>query len=165
MDSLISTFHLDLKLLIAQLVNFGVVFLVLYFFVFKPLFKTTGDRSATIEKSLKEAKEIEERLAKTKLEQEQMLHEAKKQAVAIMDEANRKAELKKLEIVEKAKEEVGVLINREKAHMQTEKAATLKEIRAEVADMIEQSWHKILGEKMTKGLDEKFIEKVLKETK
>lgn len=165
MDSLISTFHLDLKLLIAQLVNFAVVFSVLYFLVFKPLFKTTGERSATIEKSLKEAKEIEERLAKTKAEQEHMIHEAKQQAVAIIDEASRKAELRKAEIVDKAKEEVGALINREKSRMQTEKAETLKEIRSEVAQMIEQSWHKILGEKINKSVDEKIIEKSLKDNR
>ncbi len=165
MDSLISAFHLDPKLLIAQLVNFAIVFLILYFLIFRPLFKTTGERSATIEKSLKEAREIEERLAKTKAEQSEMIASAKKEAMAILDEANRKAEARKTELVEKAKEEIGALINREKVRQQSEKAATLKELRAEVADLIEVSWQKILGEKMTKGIDEKLISKTLNDQK
>jgi F-type H+-transporting ATPase subunit b len=165
MDSLISTFHIDLKLLIAQLINFGVIFVILYFLVFKPLFKTTGERSAKIEKSLKEAKEIEERLAKAKDEHKEMINLAKHEAAKIIDEANKKAEIRKGELVEKAKEEIGLLINREKAKMQTEKATTLKEIKAEVADLIALGLQKVLGEKSSKATDEKLIAKTLKEHK
>lgn len=165
MDSLITAFHLDIKLLVAQLVNFAIVFLVLYFLVFKPLFKTTGERSATIAKSLKEAKEIEERLTKSKEEHKQILKEAKTEAAKILEEAALKADLKKNELVAKAKEEIGVLINREKDRMQVEKAATLKEIRQEVANLIAASWQKILKEKMDKTTDEKIISKIVSHLK
>lgn len=162
MDSLISTFHLDAKLLIAQIVNFAVVFLVLYFLVFRPLFKVTTDRSKTIEKSLAEAKEIEERLEKTKAEQKEMIKQAKIEASVVLEEANRQAEEKKLGLVSKAKEEIGDLINREKAKMQADKAETLRMIRAEVADLIKLSLEKILQEKSDKVSDEKIINKALK---
>lgn len=161
MDSLISAFHLDLGLLIAQLVNFGVVFIVLYLLIFKPLFKTTGDRSKTIAKSLEEAKEIEARLAKTKDEQAAMLKEAKISAAEILTKAAQEAEAKKTETIEKAKEEIGALINREKARMQVDKSNTLKEIRQEVGDLIAASWQKILQEKMDKPSDEKLISKII----
>lgn len=163
MDSLISTFHLDGKLLIAQMVNFAIVFLVLYFFVFKPLFKVTGDRSLTIEKSLKEAKEIEARLEKTKAEQKEMIKQAKMDAAVVLEEANRQAEERKLELVAKAKEEIGDLINREKAKIQADKSEALREIKAEVAEMIKLSWEKILQEKMDKTTDEKILSKVIKQ--
>ena len=165
MDSLITAFHLDLKLLIAQLVNFAIVFLVLYFLVFKPLFKTTGERSATIAKSLKEAKEIEERLAKSKEEHKQILKEAKTEAAKIVEEAALKADLKKNELVAKAKEEIGQIINAEKEKLEREKAATLKEIRQEVANLFAASWQKILKEKMDKTMDEKIISKIVSHLK
>lgn len=162
MDSLISNFYLDIKLLIAQAVNFAIVFLILYFFVFKPLFKVMGDRSAKIEHSLKSAQEIEERLTKTKEEQTVLLQSTKAEAAAILEQAQHKADLKKDELITKAKEEIGVLINREKARMQTEKAEILEEIKKEVAEMIALSWPKILAEKMDKEKDKKIIEKSLK---
>ena len=165
MDSLVSAFHLDIKLLIAQLVNFAVVFVVLYWLVFKPLFKTTGDRSDKIAKSLKEAKEIEERLALTKEDQKHMIKESKIESAKIIEEAAHKAEAKKNELVEKAKEEIGILINREKERMQLEKAATLKEMRQEIGELIASSWHKILKEKMDKPTDEKIISKVVSHLK
>lgn len=163
MESLISTFHLDAKLLIAQMVNFAIVFLILYFLVFRPLFKVTGDRSQTIEKSLQEAKEIEARLEKTKSEQKEMIKQAKMDAALVLEEANRQAEERKLGLVAKAKEEIGDLINREKAKIQADKSEALREIRSEVAEMIKLSWEKILQEKMDKSGDEKILNKVLKQ--
>lgn len=162
MDSLISTFHLDLKLLIAQIINFGIVFCILYFLVFRPLFKVMGERSRTIDKSLKEAQEIETRLEKTKNEQKEIIKQAKAEAAALLEEAHRQAEERKQSLVVKAKEEIGDLINREKAKMQADKAETLHEIRSEVAEMIKSGWEKILLEKMDKAKDEKIITKALK---
>ena len=163
MDSLISTFHLDAKLLIAQIINFAIVFLILYFLVFRPLFKVMTERSGTIDKSLKEAKEIAERLEKTKAEQKEMIKQAKVEATAVIEEANRQAEERKLGLVAKAKEEIGDLINREKAKIQADKAEALREIRSEVAEMIKLSWEKVLQEKMDKTTDEKIINKAIKQ--
>ncbi len=161
MDSLISTFHLDGKLLIAQIINFAIVFLVLYFLVFKPLFAVMGDRTKTIDKSLQEAREIEERLEKTKAEQKAIIKQAKVEAADLLAEAERQAEERKQALVMEAKEEIGELMNREKAKMQTEKAETLREIRTEVADMIKVSWEKILLEKVDAAKDEKIITKTV----
>jgi F-type H+-transporting ATPase subunit b len=80
MDSLISIFHLDLGLFIAQLVNFAIVFSVLYFFAFKPLVKIMAERSAKIDKSLKDADETSRRLAAVAQEREEIVKEAKAQA-------------------------------------------------------------------------------------
>ncbi len=162
MEALISTFHLDAKLLIAQIINFAVVFLILYFFVFRPLFRVMGDRSAKIKQGLSDAEEMAGRLEAAKAEHAKLIRDAKTEAAALLDEANRKADARKDELVAKAKEEIGVLINREKAAMQSEKAETLAAIRSEVADLIRLSWEKILSEKMDKAGDEKIIAKAVK---
>ena len=163
MDSLISTFHLDATLLIAQIINFAIVFLILYFLVFRPLFTVMSDRSATIDKSLQEAKEIEARLEKTKTEQKEMIKEAKSEATAILEEANRQADERKNGLLAKAKEEIGEVINREKAKMQADKAETLRSIRVEMAELISLGLEKVLQEKLDKGSDEKIISKVVKQ--
>ena len=46
MEGLVETFHLDIKLLVAQSINFLVVLAVLYFFALKPLsFANDGNPS------------------------------------------------------------------------------------------------------------------------
>lgn len=162
MESLISTFHIDVRLLIAQAVNFAIVFAVLYWFAFKPLFKTMGERSAKIEKSLHDAAEIEKRLALTEKERTEIITVAKKQANLIVEEADKRGEERRNELIAKAKEDIGQVINVEKAKMIREKGETLKEIKKEVADLVVLTVEKLLDEKMTTDKDRELIKKLIK---
>src|SRR3989338_10806783 len=99
MENLIDTFHLDLKLFIAQVINFAIVLAVLYWFAFKPLVKIMAERSTKISKSLEDAKLIEQKLAQTKDEFNKTMAEAKKQANAILEKAQEQADVKKSETV------------------------------------------------------------------
>ncbi|MEI6529427.1 MAG: F0F1 ATP synthase subunit B [Candidatus Falkowbacteria bacterium] len=162
MESLISTFHVDLKLFIAQLINFAIVFSVLYFFAFKPLVKTMTDRSEKIDKSLKDADAIEKRLALTEKEREEIISAAKKQANLIVEEANKRGEERRAEMIVKAKEEIGQVINVEKEKLARDKAETLKEIKTEVAGLVVMTVEKLLNEKMTGDKDRELIKKMVK---
>ncbi|MDO8668202.1 MAG: F0F1 ATP synthase subunit B [bacterium] len=162
MENLIETFHIDWKIFIAQLINFTVVFAVLYWFAFKPLIKIMAERSGKISKSLEEAKLIEEKLSETRAEFEKTISEAKRQAGLILERAAAESDAKKKETVVRAKEEIGAIINQEKQKMQTEKAATLKEIRKEVADLVILTVEKVLGEKMDEKKDREMIKKLMK---
>jgi F-type H+-transporting ATPase subunit b len=161
MDSLIETFHIDAKLLIAQIINFGIVFSVLYFFALKPLAKTMADRTKKIEKGLSDAKELEEKLKQAEDDYRSEISRAKKEAAQVMEKAQASAEARKKEMVDKAKEEIGRLINEEKEKIQQEKAKTLGEIRSEVAGMVEDSVKKILEG----GSDKEMIQKAAKKIK
>lgn len=162
MESLISTFHIDWKLFIAQLVNFAIVFSVLYFLAFKPLVKTMSDRTEKIDKSLKDADEIEKRLALTEKERGEIIAAAKKQANLIVEEANKRGEERKGELIVKAKEEIGQVINAEKERIARDKAETLKEIKQEVAGLVVMTVEKLLDEKMTSDKDRELIKKLVK---
>lgn len=149
MDSIISTFHLDLKLFIAQVINFGIVFAVLYWMAFKPLFKTMGERTKKIEQGLTDAKEATTRLENSQIEQAEIIKQARTEAIAIIDKAGKQAEVKREEIIAKAKEEVGIIINQEKQKMQQEKSEVLAEIRKEAADLVVKAIAQILPDKLT----------------
>ena len=162
MENLIETFHIDIKLLIAQVINFAIVFGVLYFFALKPLLKVMGDRTKKIEKSVDDAKKIEEKLSKTDEEYNKAIGKAKKEANIIMEKANVMAEEKREELIKKARTEIGQIINKEKEQMQTEKAKTLKEIKREVADLVVVSLEKILEEKVDSKKDGELIKRMVK---
>ncbi len=162
MESLISTFHVDLKLFIAQLVNFAIVFSVLYFFAFKPLVKTMAERTERIDKSLKEADEIEKKLSLTEKDREEIISLAKKQANVIVEEANKRGEEKRNEALIKAKEEIGQVINAEKEKLNRDKAETLKEIKKDVAELVAITVEKLLNDKMTSAKDAEVVKKMLK---
>lgn len=161
MDSLISTFHIDARILIAQAVNFGIVFSILYFFALKPLVAAMKDRTEKIEKSIDDAKHIDIKLAETKENYQKTIMEAKKEASELLEKARQESELRKQEMVNKAKEEIGVIINQEKETVREEKTRVIKEIKKEIADLVALSIEKILEEKMDAGKDKEVIKKII----
>ncbi len=60
MESIINTFHIDFKIIIAQIFNFGIVFVVLYIYALKPLSKLMKERSEKIAKGIDDAKKSDE---------------------------------------------------------------------------------------------------------
>ena len=162
MESLISTFHIDLNLFIAQLVNFAIVFSVLYFFAFKPLIKVMAERTEKIDKSLKDADEIEHRLSLTETEKTDIISAAKKQAALIIEEADKKGEVRREEMLARAKEEIGGLMNAGRATIDRDKAETLKQIKAEVAELVVMTVEKVLNEKMDSAKDQQIIKDLVK---
>lgn len=165
MDSLISTFHLDIKLLIAQIINFGIVFSILYFFALKPLLAAMQERSGKIDKSLKDAKEIEHKLSQAEAEYHEVIKKAKQDGAALMEKTASEAAAKREELLAKAKEEIGQIINIEKEKMRADKAEAIKEIKAEIAELVTASLEKILDKKVTAKEDHELIKKITKATK
>ncbi len=162
MDSLVSTFHLDLKLFIAQTVNFAIVLGVLYFFAFKPIAKMMAERSQKIEKSLADAKEIEDRLQEAETEKKTIITEAKKAATEILAAADLQGAKRQDEMIKKAKEDIEKIISSEKGKLAAEKAETLKELKAETASLVTLTVEKLLKEKMDGAKDQELIKNLVK---
>jgi F-type H+-transporting ATPase subunit b len=163
MESLINNFHIDAGLLIAQVINFAIIFAALYFFALKPLLAVMNNRTKTIEKSLEDAKKAEENLNKAEEEYNKRIQEAKQEANAILKKTEEQAEQKKHDTVERAKQEIGEMITKEKEMQRAEKKKILREIKEGAADLIEASLEKILKEKIDSEKDKELIQKVLKQ--
>lgn len=159
MDELIKTFHIDVKLLIAQVINFAIVVGVLYKFAYKPLLKHMNERSDVIDKGLKDAKEAQENLEKAEKAYNGKLVEAKKEARTILEEAQKQAEKNKQDMVDKAKEETEKVVTQAKTQIQNEKEKMLKEVKQEVGQLVVQVTEKVL----TKELDAEAQERISKD--
>ena len=77
MESIISTFHIDWKIIIAQAFNFGIVFTVLYIFALKPLNKLMAERALKISKGVEDAKLNADTLLATRAEYEEVITKAR----------------------------------------------------------------------------------------
>ncbi|MEI6378050.1 MAG: F0F1 ATP synthase subunit B [Candidatus Falkowbacteria bacterium] len=161
MGPIVELFHLNVGLFLGQVVNFGIIFCVLYFFVFKPLFKAGDDRTKVIEKGLADSEESAKKLEAAVAEQGKILDAAKVEAAAIMKEAKKQADERKDTLIMEAKQEIGKVINQEKQNLQQEKAAVLAEIRAEAADLVVEAARKLLAG--SSEIDKAAATKALKE--
>lgn len=163
MGSLIETFHIDIKLIVAQLVNFLIVAAVLWFFAVKPLMKIMQQRTNKIEKSLKDARKIEERLKVTEEESRKIIKEAQKQAADLLEQAKVHSENKKKEITLQAKEEVNKIVGESKKQISAEKEKMVKEVKEEIIDLVILASEKVLGREIDAKANKELIAKAVKE--
>jgi F-type H+-transporting ATPase subunit b len=161
MDSLISTFHIDAGLLLAQAINFGIIFFVLYKFAFNPLSKMLQERSQTIEKSLNDAKAIEIRLMATEKEREEVIITAKKEAQAMLEKAEQTAQQNRDQLISKTKTDIAAIVAEEKDKIRQEQAESFKALKGEVAGLVAMAVEKIIKEKLDPEKDKDLIAKAL----
>ncbi len=127
MEPLIATFHIDWKIIIAQMVNFGLVFLVLYMFALKPLMALMLARTEKIVKGLADAKENSTVLEKSKKDYEDALTKARKEAQVLFDAGKKEAEQKREAMLVSTKAEVDKMIEDGKKILEAEKVKMLME--------------------------------------
>jgi F-type H+-transporting ATPase subunit b len=147
MEEFVKTFHIDWKLMIAQIINFGLVFLVFYFLAAKPLRKLMKDRTEEIEGGLVNAKTNEELLKATKKEYESALQKARLEADAIFNESKKEVVKKREEMLENAKKEVATMIDAGKKSLEQEKTKMVNDAKNELASLAILAAEKVMQEK------------------
>ncbi len=147
MDSIISTFHIDWKIIIAQAINFAVVFVVLYLFALKPLGKLMAERTEKIAKGINDAKSNAVMLEKTKKEYEEIISRARAEANKVFQDGKKEAEIKKTLMLEDAKNQVALIIQNGKKTLEVEKVKTVEEARKEIVNLAMLAAEKILSNK------------------
>ena len=147
MEEFVQTFHIDWKLMIAQIINFGLVFLVFYFLAAKPLRKLMKERTEEIEGGLTNAKTNEELLKATKTEYESALQKARLEADAIFQESKKEVLKKREEMIENAKKEVAVMIETGKKSLEQEKVKMLSDAKNELASLAILAAEKVIQER------------------
>ena len=128
-----SLFTPDAGLLFWMVIIFGLLFFILAKWGFPLITSMVDKRSAAIDKSLKDAKEVEERLGKMTAEHERMLAEARKEQSVMLKEASdtRKAIIE--EARTDARAEADKIISEARVRIEAEKESALRDIRREVA--------------------------------
>ena len=123
----------DFGLLFWMVIIFGIVFFLLAKFGFPIISKGVESRSAKIEKSLKDADEIEARMAAWKADEARMMEEVRKQQAAILREASQTRDRIIADAKEEAHHQAGQILESARLEIAAEKESALRDIRKEVA--------------------------------
>lgn len=162
MDSFISTFHIDGKIIIAQAVNFGVVIIVLYFLALKPLKKIMSERTSVIEKGIADAKENAMLVANTQKDYESTIAKAKAEAHELFQAGKIDAENKKKEMMKKAQAEVEAMVANGKKNLEAEKIKMVDEAKKEIVSLVVSATEKLLADQTDASITEKSIKHIKK---
>ena len=154
----------DFGLLFWMVVIFGIVFFLLAKFGFPVITDMVDERSAKIAQSLKDADEIEARMAKWKVEQAQMLEQTRREQSAILKEATETKAKIVADAKQQAKEEADKLLAEAKLQIAAEKESALRDVRKEIALLSVEVAQKVLRRELSdEGSQRAFLDKLVDE--
>jgi len=133
MDQLLDAFGIDWKLLIAQMVNFGVLLVALWFFLYKPVMKTLDERAKKIAQGVEDAERATEKLAGADAEAAKVVATADEKATGIVANARTAAKEEASTIVKSAEERADRIAKDADARAKEAAAKALLEADKEIA--------------------------------
>lgn len=158
----LATLGINLNMFIAQMINFLIVLGVMWKFAYKPLVKMLDDRTARIDKSMKDADHVEKRVAALEDERKAIVAEARAEAGKMMEMTRNDAEAMKADLTEKAKREVEKVVANGKAQLKAEQEAMMREARKEIVEIAIQAATKILANEVDDKKSHSLAEEVVR---
>jgi len=162
MNELITKRGIDWRLLVAQVINFLILLAILYKFLYKPVLAMFEKRTATIEKSLEDAKKIEENLKAAEAACDAKIMEAREESKKIVEKARVLAESEGAEIIAKNKAAVEATVKQSREQIAAEKSKMLQDAKGSISELVFAATEKVLREKLDEKADKKLIEEALK---
>ena len=155
----------DFGLLFWMVVIFGLVFFLLAKFGFPVITDMVDKRSAKIAQSLKDADEIEARMASWKVEQAQMLEATRKEQSLMLREAAATRARIVADAQAQAQAEADRILSEAQARIEAEKESALRDVRKEIALLSVQVAEKVLRHELSDESSQRaFIDQLVDET-
>ncbi|MFA5953979.1 MAG: F0F1 ATP synthase subunit B [Patescibacteria group bacterium] len=157
------TLGLNLTLFFAQLLNFGLLIVALWFLLFRPLTTYMAERSERIQSGLENAEKADRKLAELEAERRRVVAKAEEEASRILSKADDEAKRVVTDAVAAAEEKVQTVRDRAVKELAEAKEKLLTEVRAEAADLVTLAAEKVLQGRVDAHLDKALVAKALKE--
>jgi len=156
---------INIPTFIAQIINFAILFVLLYLVAYKPVMRMLDERSKKIKESMEQTEQIKEQAANAEVEVKKQIASGIKQGQEIIAQANRTGDEFRQKAQQEAKKEADTIISRARSEIQRERDDAVDELRKEFADLTIQAAEKIIDRSLDKKSHRQIIDKVLEESK
>jgi len=150
----------DGKLLLAQAVNFLILFWVLRRYAYKPMLDFLESRTARIDQGLKDADVAHTKLIELEVKEKKVLEDARNEARVIRENAETNAKKRDAERLIETEEKAKRFLEDARLKIEEEKQKILSEAKKEIASIVTLSVEKILKEKIGTVEDKNFIKQL-----
>jgi F-type H+-transporting ATPase subunit b len=163
MEEAVSALGINMPVLIAQLVQFIVLFGLLYLVAYKPIMRMMDERSRRIKESMEQTELIKQQAEQAEVEYQKRIEAASQEGQELIARATRTGEEVRRQAQAEAKQDAEALITRAKAEIQRERDEAVDELRKEFADLTIAAAEKVIDRSLDKQAHRELIEKVLEE--
>ena len=155
---------MNLGNIIAAMINFLILLFIAKRYLFTPVNKILDTRKQELNSSFEQARNDKEEANRLKMENVEKLKLAKKEGKGIVEVYKQKAEKISGELIEDAKQEAILILERSRIEIEREKEKASSEIKKQVIDLSlilsEKALEQHIDEKEHRRLIEDFIFKV-----
>jgi len=146
MEEIFQAFGVDVKLIIIQIFNFGLLLLALWYFLYTPILSLLENRREKIKKGMRDAEAAEEALQGAKNSKNEIVGEAHKEAEHIVKHAEEHAGHRETVILAEAALRAETLVKNAEKQGEDLKEKMRKEAEADVAKAAILAAEKVLRE-------------------
>lgn len=154
---------IDLRLLLVQIINFLLLFLLLKKWVYPPFIRFLDERAQRIKESLAASEKMRAELKSFEGEKAAALAKIRERSQALLDDARQEAKIEKEKILDEARWKAGRIIEEAAEQITREKEKSQRAVRAEVAALSLTLTRKALGSLDTAAAH-RLIEEALKKS-
>jgi F-type H+-transporting ATPase subunit b len=151
-------FGINPGLLLAQIVNFIVLFWLLNRFAFPALRRTLDDRAATIRQGVENAERARNELAKAQQSADEIILDARRQGQQIITEATIAGQRVRAQIEAEARTSAEGIIQQAELRIRQEEAQARNALRQQVADLAIDAASRVVGESLDGPRQRRLVE-------
>lgn len=155
---------INIPTLVAQIINFVILFGLLYLVAYKPIMRMLDERSRKVKESMEQTEYIKEQAARAEEEATKRIEAAAKEGQEVVARAVRTGEDVRRGAQQEAKQEAESLIARARLEIQRERDGAVDELRREFADLTVLAAGKVIDRSLDKKAHRQLIDKVLEES-
>ncbi len=153
----------NLPTLIAQLVNFVLLFGLLYLVAYKPVMRMLDERSGKIKASMEQTELIKQQAAQAEEEAKKRIESASREGQELVAKAVHAGEGVRQQAQQDARKDAEALIARARVEIQRERDGAIGELRKEFADLTILAAEKVIERSLDKEAHRQLINKTLEE--
>jgi len=154
---------IEWRTLLAQLINFSIVFFLLWRFAYRPIFAMLEARRQKIAESLANAEKIKAELARTEAERKRVLAQAGDVANQVIEEARNAAARVREAETQKAIAEGEQIVSKAREAATQEHERMLADLKREVGRLVVQTTATVTGKILTPDDQRRLAEETAKQ--
>lgn len=147
MEEIVKVFGINWKLLLIQGVNFGVLLLILWRLLYRPLISIISKRQEAIKKGVEDANKAEEKLNEINEEKESIITSATLEGEEIVQKATEAAKVREAELLKEANLKGERVLSEADLKAEELKRLALEESRGEIARIAVLGAEKVLRQR------------------
>lgn len=147
MGAIFTTFGIDWHLLLIQAVNFGILLLGLWYFLYAPVAKMLEERRQKVAQGVRDAEASAHRLSEIEHSRGEILAKAGTEADEVLKKSRAAAQVKEKEIIAAGEATASNTVREAQAQAQELKSEAIEESKKEVAKMVVLGVEKMLQTK------------------